>query len=43
MPLDIVQSVQKTFQKYDWDSSKFQMEGAGRVRYLKNVIFKKYQ
>lgn len=36
MPLDIVQSVQKTFQKYDWDSSKFQMEGAGRVRYLKN-------
>lgn len=36
MPLDIVQSVQKTFQKYDWDSSLFPPELAGHVRYLKN-------
>lgn len=36
MPLDIVQSVQKTFQKYDWDSSLFHPELAGHVRYLKN-------
>ncbi|MBE6446500.1 MAG: hypothetical protein E7021_03765 [Alphaproteobacteria bacterium] len=36
MPLDIVQSVQKTLQKYDWDSSLFHPELAGHVRYLKN-------
>ncbi len=36
MPMDIVQSVQKTFQKYDWNPSEFQLEGAGYVRYLKN-------
>lgn len=36
MPMDIVQTVQKTFQKYDWDSSLFHPELAGHVRYLKN-------
>ena len=36
MPMDIVQTVQKTFQKYDWDSSLFHPEFAGHVRYLKN-------
>lgn len=36
MPLDIVQSVQKTFEKYDWTPSEFQKEGAGNIRYLKD-------
>jgi hypothetical protein len=34
--MDIVQTVRKTFQKYDWDSSLFHPEFAGHVRYLKN-------